>query len=141
LDSHWKSLVILLERADLSELSGSDRIKRRDEINDLVGTWCASRTTAEVVDAFSALGLPATRVNTFEECSKLDHVASRDMLQYTELADGSTAPLTGPAAKFSRTPTRIRTGAPTLGAHNGEILRRLGYDDEAIGRLQRDGIT
>jgi formyl-CoA transferase len=125
----------------LTDLSAPERIGRRDEVNEVVGAWCATRTTAEVVDSFSELGLPATRVNTFEECSKLDHVASRDMLQETELSDGSMAPLTGPAAKFSRTPTRVRAGAAPLGAHNEEILRRLGYDDEGIRRLKRDGIT
>ncbi|HJP35283.1 MAG TPA: CoA transferase [Gammaproteobacteria bacterium] len=141
LDGHWKSLTGLLERPDLTDLSAPERIGRRDEVNEVVGAWCATRTTAEVVDSFSELGLPATRVNTFEECSKLDHVASRDMLQETELSDGSMAPLTGPAAKFSRTPTRVRAGAAPLGAHNEEILRRLGYDDEGIRRLKRDGIT
>lgn len=141
LDSQWRSLATLLGRADLLAMSAAERIKRRDELDGLVGEWCTSRTTATVVDAFSELGLPATRVNTFEECSKLAHVASRDMLQDTELVDGSTAPLTGPATKFSRTPTRIRTGAPALGAHNEEILHRLGYDDEDIKRLQADGTT
>ena len=141
LDSQWKSLATLIERTDLGDLSSAERLARRDELDALVGGWCASYTAAEVVDAFSERGLPATRVNTFAECSKLTHVASRDMLQDTALADGSTAPLTGPAAKFSRTPVRIRTCAPTLGAHNREILRGLGYGDEEIKRLNRDGVT
>jgi crotonobetainyl-CoA:carnitine CoA-transferase CaiB-like acyl-CoA transferase len=141
LDSHWRSLAALLERPDLSDIPAAARIERREELDGHVGAWCASRTTAAVVAAFSELGLPAIRVNTFEECARLDHIASRDMLQDTGLADGSTAPLTGPAAKFSRTPARVRTGAPSLGAHNDEILRRLGYDGEAIESLKRDGIT
>ena len=140
LDSHWKSLSQLLERPDLSDLTGADRIKQRDLVNSLVADWCATRTTAEVVDAFAELSLPATRVNTFAECAKLDHIASRDMLQRTKLVDGTTVPLTGPAAKFSRTPTRIRESATALGAHNEAILRALGYDDDAQQRLERDGI-
>lgn len=140
LDSHWKSLAGLLERPDLSELTGADRIQQRDLVNALVSGWCANRTTTEVVDAFTELSLPATRVNTFAECAKLDHVASRDMLQITALSDGTTAPLTGPAAKFSRTPVRIRDGARELGADNAEVLGELGLDDEALTELREQGV-
>lgn len=140
LDSHWKSLAGLLERPDLSELTGADRIQQRDLVNALVSGWCANRTTTEVVDAFTELSLPATRVNTFAECAKLDHVASRDMLQTTALSDGTTAPLTGPAAKFSRTPVRIRDGARELGADNAEVLGELGLDDEALTELREQGV-
>jgi len=140
LDSHWKSLAGLLERPDLSELTGADRIQQRDLVNALVSGWCANRTTMEVVDAFTELSLPATRVNTFAECAKLDHVASRDMLQTTALSDGTTAPLTGPAAKFSRTPVRIRDGARELGADNAEVLGELGLDDEALTELREQGV-
>lgn len=140
LDSHWKSLSTLLERPDLSELTGADRIQQRDLVNALVAGWCANRTTTEVVDAFTELSLPATRVNTFAECAKLDHIASRDMLQSTELTDGTTVPLTGPAAKFSRTPVRIRDSAPQLGAHNDEILGALGHDADALAKLRDQGI-
>ncbi len=140
LDSHWKSLAGLLERPDLSELTGADRIQQRDLVNALVSGWCANRTTTEVVDAFTELSLPATRVNTFAECAKLDHVASRDMLQTTALSDGTTAPLTGPAAKFSRTPVRIRDGARELGADNAEVLGELGLDDGALTELREQGV-
>jgi formyl-CoA transferase len=34
----------------------------------------------------------------------------------------------GPAAKFSRTPTKVRTAAPALGAHTDEVLVELGID-------------
>jgi crotonobetainyl-CoA:carnitine CoA-transferase CaiB-like acyl-CoA transferase len=56
-------------------------------------------------------------------------------LQPTRLEDGSTAPIVGPAAKFSRTPTRVRTAAPALGAHNEEILAELGIDTATRKRL------
>jgi formyl-CoA transferase len=63
------------------------------------------------------------------------------MLQQVGQEDGKPAPITGPAAKFSRTPTRIRTGAPALGAHTDEILAELGIDVEARKRLRDSGVV
>jgi crotonobetainyl-CoA:carnitine CoA-transferase CaiB-like acyl-CoA transferase len=140
LDTHWKALAELMGRFDLADLELAERTARRDEVDQVLRDWCSTRTTQEVVDAFSERGLPATRVNTYADCAKEAHVASRDMLQNTRLSDGTEAPLTGPAVKFSRTPTRVRTAAPALGANNDEILTMLGYDDADRKRLKDDGV-
>ena len=68
------------------------------------------------------------------------HVLARDMMQPTAQEGGATAPIVGPPAKFSRTPTRVRTGSAALGAHNDEILKTLGIDAAARKRLKADGI-
>jgi crotonobetainyl-CoA:carnitine CoA-transferase CaiB-like acyl-CoA transferase len=34
----------------------------------------------------------------------------------------------------------IRTGAPSLGAHTDGVLRSLGYRDEDLAQLRRDGV-
>jgi formyl-CoA transferase len=48
--------------------------------------------------------------------------------------------LTGPVAKFSRTPTRVRTGAPALGEHNDEILSEIGIDASLREQLKNEGV-
>ena len=50
------------------------------------------------------------------------------------------APIVGPAAKLSRTPARIRAAAPSLGAHNAEILQELGLDEEKLADLAARGV-
>ncbi len=140
LDSHWRALCKHAGWDALAELRAGERIARRGELNDLVGAWCAERTTAEVVEQLTAIGLTVTRVNTFADSSRHPHVLERDMLQHTTLADGRSVPLTGPAAKFSRTPTRIHDPAPTLGQHNAEVYARLGLDAEQLEKLKNDGV-
>jgi formyl-CoA transferase len=61
------------------------------------------------------------------------------MLQPTEQADGTSVPITGPAAKFSRTPTRVRRGAPATGQHDDEILGELGLSVGDIEALRESG--
>lgn len=140
LDSHWKALCAHIGRADLAGLDGAQRIARRDELDHVVAEWCRHHTTAEVVDQLDSIGLAITRVNTFAESCHSSHVRERDMLQATRLSDGREVPLTGPAAKFSRTPTRIREAAATLGQHNADVYGALGLDADALARLKRDGV-
>ena len=64
------------------------------------------------------------------------HVREREMMQETEQEDGQCAPITGPAAKFSRTPIRVRQRAVALGEHSDQILAELGFDATARGRLR-----
>ncbi len=140
LDSHWRALCALLGREDLASLRNAERIERRDEVDALMAAWCSRHPADEVVDQLAAAGVTATRVNTYAEASRHPHVAARDMLQTVRLSDGSDVPLTGPAAKFSRTPTAIREAAPTLGQDNARIYGELGLNAEDLARLRAAGV-
>ena len=85
-------------------------------------------------------GLPVAPVQTFVEAAQDPHVLERDMLQKIDM-QGVDVPITGPAAKFSRTPTRVRAKAPDLGEHTDEILEEIGVKAEAREKLKRDGIA
>jgi formyl-CoA transferase len=143
LDSHWRKLAALLGRPELAGDPGyattAARVERRTEVDGLLSAWVSARTRAEVLVAFDAEGLPAAPVQSYAEAARDPHVLARDMLQPTPLEDGSVVPLVGPAAKLSRTPLRIRSGPPALGAHGDEILAELGYDEEARRRLLESG--
>ncbi len=106
----------------------------------LFGAWLVERTRDEAVETLRALGLPAARVQTFAEVVTDPHVIARDMLQPTTQYDGYTVDIVGPAVKFSRTPTRIRTAAASLGQHNDEVLDEIGVDEDARVQLRDSGI-
>ena len=135
LDSHWKRLAVLLERPELADhpdyATATARIAHRKEVNALLSHWAARRTVAAVVEAFAAAGIPAAPVRTYAEAAQDPHVHERDMLQTARGSEGAV-PVAGPAAKLSRTPTRVRSAAPRLGQHNREILEELGYEPQAI---------
>ena len=141
LDSHWVSFCKLMKRDDIAHYKSLERINRRDEVDSVVKNWCAERTVEEVVDSMLGIGLTVTKVNTFSEVSTDENVGARDMLQEMTLSDGSVVPLTGPTAKFSRTPTKIRNSAPTLGQDNLEIYGELGLSEEDIEGLRKDSIV
>ena len=137
LDSHWKRLARRIGHPELVDdpryALASERIARRAEVNALVDSWAALQTVREFVDAFADDGIPAAPVRSYAEAARDPHVVQRDMLQSAP-GDEDAIPLVGPAAKLSRTPTRVRTPAPALGEHNREILAELGLDaDESPG--------
>ncbi len=144
LDPHWRALAPIIGEPDLADhesfASRAERINNREACNVLLGNWLATRTRAEAIAALRGAGLPIAAVNTYPEAARDEHVLERDMLQPTELPDGGTAPITGPAVKFSRTPTKIRSRAPQIGEHNAEILRSIGLDEAAQRALSESGV-
>ena len=144
LDAHWRLLAPIIGEADLADhesfATREQRIANRELCNILMQNWCAGRTREEAVATLRAAGLPIAPVNTYPQAAQDPHVLERDMLQHTELQNGATAPLTGPAVKFSRTPTRIRRCAPEIGEHNAEILESIGFDADAQQALSASGV-
>lgn len=135
LDSHWRVMCTMINREDLADLNGAERIERREQLDALLATWCATRSVDEIVTQCAQRGLPACPLHSYADLATDAHVISRDMLQTVTLSDGSQIPITAPVAKFSRTPVRIRSAAPELGAHNREILTELGFDPETMAQL------
>ena len=144
LDTHWKELARMCGRPELADdpefatLPG--RARNRDQCNAMVAGFCAGRTVEEVVGQSARHSIPCAPVRSYEEAARDPHVLERDMLVQVEQQDGSVAPITGPAAKFSRTPTRIRFGARALGADNDSVLEELGYDAPARDALREKKI-
>jgi formyl-CoA transferase len=106
----------------------------------MLAGWCAQRTVNEAIEQCAKEGIPCAKVRTYAEAAVDPHTLERDMLQDVVQEDGKSAPITGPAAKFSRTPTRIRSGAPALGAHTNDILKELGIDAQSRKHLRESGI-
>jgi crotonobetainyl-CoA:carnitine CoA-transferase CaiB-like acyl-CoA transferase len=47
----------------------------------------------------------------------------------------------GIPVKLSETPGAVDRPAPLVGEHTTELLRELGYDDDAQGRLRTAGVV
>jgi formyl-CoA transferase len=144
LDAHWKILARLLGRPELADdpayASAQKRVGRRDELQSLVAEFVATRAVKDVVALLESEGLPASPVRSYAESARDAHVRERDMLQSVVLENGREAPVVGPAAKLSRTPVRVRSAAPALGAHTDEVLEELGLDAAARARLRGSGV-
>ena len=144
LDSHWARMAQLLGRPELASdpayASAPARIARRREVDQLVADWARSRSVEAALTELVAADLPAVKVQSYSEAARDPAVLARDMLQTPSGPAGTSVPVTGPAAKLSRTPLRVRSAAPALGANNDEILDELGIPLEQRRHLREQGI-
>jgi formyl-CoA transferase len=143
LDSHWRALCDLMGRPELGVAPGfatnNERVANREQVNAAVAGFCATGRVEDILPRMIDAGIAAARVNSYAEAAREPHVLARDMLQETVLSNGTKAPLTGPAAKFSRTPTRVRFPAPKAGSDTEEVLAELGIDAAELARLRAAG--
>jgi crotonobetainyl-CoA:carnitine CoA-transferase CaiB-like acyl-CoA transferase len=97
----------------------------------------ASRTTAEWSDYLDNAGVPAGELTFTEELSDHEQVLANDYtveLEHEVLGGGEIQP--APAFHMHLTPMKPTKSSPPLGFHGDEILREVGFDDEAIARLR-----
>jgi formyl-CoA transferase len=145
LDSHWRILARAIGRPELAQApdyaTTPARLAHRAQVQALLADWCAPRSVDEVVGLLLRERLPIAPVRSYAQAVRDPHVRARDMLEEVELEDGTRAPVVGPPVKFSRTPLRVRAGAPALGAHSDEVLRELGLDPASIARLRADKVV
>ncbi len=143
LDTHWAKLCEVMGRPDLVDAEGfatnAERVGNRDAVNCEVGAWCGAHPVSDVARRLSEAGLAVAKVDSYEDAARNVQVLERDMLQDTVLEDGTVAPLTGPAVKFSRTPTRVRHASRPLGADTDAVLAELGLDEDAVSKLRASG--
>jgi len=144
LEPHWRALTRLIGRPDMAVdprfATMAARHEHREETDAAVAAWMKTHRVADVERIFAEAGIPAAGVRSYADAANDPHVHERDMLQLIEQEDGKSVPITGPAAKFSRTPTKVRRRAAKLSEHTDEILAELGIDSAERKRLRAEKV-
>ena len=122
-----------------------DDISRGDHgeiISERLATWCAERTSAEVLSAMEEARLPAGPIMSPQDVLESPHVAARGLFQPTEYPGLDVpAPLMKTPVELSETPGEIRSRPPTLGEHTDQIMNELGYSAEEIAELKEKRVV
>jgi len=125
---------------DPSLARNEGRVARTDELDEVIGSWCAQHDLARVLQMLASAEVPSGKIYDVADIVRDMHYQARGMLETHRLPDGTGLKLPGIVPKLSETPGATRWLGPGLGAHTDEVLRALGYADQDIGRLRTDGV-
>ncbi|WP_233856563.1 CaiB/BaiF CoA transferase family protein [Paraburkholderia sp. HD33-4] len=142
-DPIFKRLMQLIGRPDLADdpaLAHNDgRVKQVAMLDQAITEWTSRHAIEDVLAALERAEVPAGRIYSVADIVADPHYQARDMLLQAQLPGGASVKMPGIVPKLSDTPGEVRWQGPTLGEHTGSVLSELGFANEDIERLRREG--
>lgn len=128
-DKHWNAFVRSVKPAWIEEYgeafaSLEQRAKQIDVMYALIGQTLAERTTAEWLELFRELEIPAAAIQTPDELFDDPHLNAVGLFETVDTAHGPVR-FPGVPTWFSRTPGRVAGPAPELGADTAAVLAEM----------------
>lgn len=141
----FEALMDVIGRPDLKtdERSATSvaRVENRDFVDQAINEFTSQYTRDEVLKMLEAGNIPCAPVNTIPDLWNDPHFRERKEIVELDHPVLGKVPVTVTPFRPSRTPLRIATAAPDLGANNVEVLKNyLKKTDEEIAQLKEKGI-
>jgi formyl-CoA transferase len=127
----------LANAPSLADNAGRDL--RRDELYGVIDRWANATPLAQMLETLNGAEVPASRIFSAEDMFSDPQFLAREMFLSAKLPDGKTFKMPGIVPKLSATPGGVDAIGPALGEHNQHVLSALGYSQEQISALHRDG--
>lgn len=141
----WENFCEVLGFPEIAHDSRFEAMKARLEnygtLRPKIERVVGAMTRSEVIAALSEAGIPVGPINTVGEILEDPHIHAREMVR--ELVHPEYGPLRvlGTPIKLSDTPGVVENAPPKFGEHNREVLRGLGFGEDEIAKLGKDGVT
>jgi formyl-CoA transferase len=143
-DAIFKRLMIAIGRDDMAsdpELARNDgRVPRTADIDAAIQAWCATQTIDSALATLKAADVPVGKIYSVRDMMTDPQFLARGMFEQHAFEDGTPIKLPAITPKLSETPGATKWLGPALGEHNVEVLHALGYNDDGIAQLRREGV-
>ena len=140
----WVSLCSVLGRDDLPAqerfATNADRLRHRDEVIRLLQEEIAKWHVEDLHAALVEADVPVAPINTIDTALRDPQVRHRDMVVTVPHHAGGEFLTVGVPVKSESPDGAGFISPPGLGQHTHDVLRRLGYSDQAIAELEESGI-
>ncbi len=140
-DSEWAVLCELLDQPDLAGLSAEERRIRHDQLDELISSWTADRSAAELQTILQSAGVPAAAVVNTLDLYDDPQLVHRGFHQVVPNPKMHAYRQSGPTWKFRHSPTHQMTRSPWFGEHNDSYLKNgLGLSEVEMDRLTEQNV-
>ena len=118
--------------------SGPLRSDNRQALNERIGNFTETRSSADWIDEFNEAGIPCGPIYSVDQVFADPQVEHLQMSRPVDHPTLGEIRLVGQAINLTRTPEPacFRRPTPDLGEHTDEILSELGYDAERVVALK-----
>lgn len=141
--ANWLRLLEVLGAQHLNDDERFSTNRRRMEnlpaLVEALAPIFKTKSSDSWLAALDAAGIPAGPVLSISEMHEDEQARARDMIVETRHPVAGRVKAIGLPVKLSETPGAVLRAAPLLGQHTRMVLKELGYSDEAIGELVRQG--
>ncbi|HEY5645756.1 MAG TPA: CoA transferase [Pseudomonadales bacterium] len=139
-EAQWRSLVALIPGLD--EFGGvDDRLSRQQALDAAIARWSQTRSSRSLMLELQTRGIPAAATNAMRDLIGEPQLEARGYWQWLDRAVVGNQPNPSPPYRLGAEPIPVRTPAPTLGQHNGEVLGGLlGLSGVELERLEAEGV-
>src|SRR5271166_5149918 len=143
-DKEWAGLTRALERPEwLNDTRFATPVARDKNVDErlmMTQEVLRTRSTAEWMERLEAEDVPCAPVLTRDAAIRHPQVAASQGIVEVEHPTAGRLRQARAAARFDRTPTAIRFGAPRLGEHTSEVLAEAGLTEAEISDLRLEGV-
>ena len=145
-ERQWQSLISHLGCEHLAEdarfETRNDRKAHRAELTGELEIWLAGKSAKQWESELTSLGVPVGIVMSVPDILENEHTNHRGLLADFEDVAGIDRDISVVRTGFQTdgTPMKVSSPPPTLGQHNEDLLRELGYDDDAINMFRTKGV-
>lgn len=116
--------------------NNAERIRHGDEAERPIREFIATRTLTDALKVFEEAEVTAAPVYDIDQFIADPHVQAREIVTELPDKDMGSIPMHAVVPRLSGSPGEIRTPAPELGEHNGDILGALGLSADEIAALR-----
>ena len=144
-EGFWPKICAAIGRPELAGDprydSNPKRVARREEVDQLLREILVTRTVAEWDALLEQHDVPHAPILEVSEVLNHEQVRARGMVTEFDHPKVGRFPAVGRAIRFPAYDGLPLKAPPLLGEDDDRVLRELlGYDDERIARLRREGV-